>query len=189
MILSQPNRIIWEYFHCLRRSVKRAEKARNESERKQEAALSILMAVTIVEAFLNIFFRILVSQKQYSKYQDRILRDLKDRRSLGYKIKAWPKDVLGKQLDFSQGIPKLFNDLKERRNALMHFTSTHQTLVFQDSRIEGFTDSSNYDSLGIQDAILALQVAEGMISEMLVLKPIPEGDIHEALNFWIGMMQ
>jgi hypothetical protein len=91
MALSSPNRIIWKYFQCLRRLINRIKSIRDEEERQQDIALCIFMAVTTVEAFINIYFRILIDEDSFSGKRERILSDLERKKPLDYKIKNWPK--------------------------------------------------------------------------------------------------
>ena len=43
---------------------------------RQNVAISIFLSVTAVEAFLNIFFRIIVSEKGFEHHKQRVLDDL-----------------------------------------------------------------------------------------------------------------
>lgn len=123
--------MVWEYFQCLRRMAQRVRQIQDKSEQKQEIALCIIMAVTVVETFLNIYFRVIVSEPAYSKHKQRVLNDLSFNpypKSLDEKLKHWPKDILGQTLDLGSHIPKEFFELKKRRNRLMHFSSSHESV-------------------------------------------------------------
>lgn len=186
MALSTPNRLIWEYFECLRRLVYRVENSQDKSERNQEIALCLFMSVTIVEAFLNIFFRVIVSRPAFVKYENLVLLYLNNRRSLDYKLKHWPKNILGRELNLQSGIGKDFMDLKEKRNQLMHFTSSHQSFNIPGISIHGLADTSVFDNLKINDARFALDVAEGMLIELFRLRGVSEKSIPHELHYWTG---
>ena len=60
MNMSSPNRIIWEYFKILEKQLCRTDKAKDDSIRKGEALLCVFLAVSVVETFINLYFRIIV---------------------------------------------------------------------------------------------------------------------------------
>lgn len=186
MSLSSPNRIIWQYFDALRRLAGRIGSMENEDERKQDIAVSILLAITVFETFLNIFFRVIVSEASFKHHQQRLLDDLNSRRSLDYKLRNWPRRVLGKGLNFTAPVAKAFLELKDRRNSLMHFTSTHQTINLPGIEMHGLADTSVFDDLTVNDAERAVEVVEGMVKEVFRLRGIPEEKLGQALHLWTG---
>jgi len=189
MGLSSPNRMVWQYFRCLRRLVERLSHIQDESERKQEISLCIITAVTVVEAFLNIYFRVIVSEQAYSQHKQRVLNDLSFNpwpKSLEEKLRNWPKDILGQTMDLGSGTPKAFLELKKRRNRLMHFASSHESVCVPGITINGLADSSVFDDLETSDAISALEIAEGMLEEMFRLRGVPPKQIPGDLHLWTG---
>ena len=84
MSLSSPNRIIWRYFTALRRLVNGIEHERDEGVKRENAALCVILAVTIVESFLNVFFRVVVSETGFTVNAKIILRDMEKRKSLNH---------------------------------------------------------------------------------------------------------
>ena len=188
MNLSSHNRMVKQYFEALRRFVSRLATANHETELKQDVAIRIILAVTVVEAFLNLFFRVIVSEKAFAHHEQRVLDDLNKRRSLEYKLRTWPRVILGKNLDFSAPILKSFQSLKNRRNVLMHFTSSNQTLKLPRIKIRGLADTSAFDGLSAKDAENALEVAEGMVQELCRLRGLSEEQLDNALHLWTGKL-
>ena len=186
MNLSSPNRIIWCYFKALRQQVHDLMNFHNELEQKGHVATCIFLAITIIESFLNIFFRIVVSEHQFNGHEKRVLNDLSNRKSLDHKIRNWPKDILGKDINWTCGIGKEFMDLKTLRNALMHFTSSHSKLEINGIKIHGLSDTSIFDALSTKNAITALTIAEGVIAEILRIRGYPEGEVKHGLHLWTG---
>ena len=186
MILSSPNHMIWQYFEALRRLVNDLAAEQNQRILKQNVALAILLSVTVVEAFVNIFFRVLVSEDGFTNHKRRVLGDLNRRMSLDYKLKTWPKIILGNELNFEASIPKRFLDLKKRRNSLMHFTSTHGSFQLSRIDIHGLANTTVFDSLRTTDAAEALELAEGMICEFFRLRGVTEQQLKHALHAWTG---
>jgi len=122
---SSPNHVVWEYFFTLRRLAQRAQAGESEEPCRQATALTIIMAVTVVEVFLNLFFRVCVSEPKRAEHQAQFLEDLRRRISLDQKIRKWPKRILGHELPLDAAPGKHFMELKDLRNLLIHFTSTH----------------------------------------------------------------
>ncbi len=186
MKLSSPNRMIWQYFDALRRLVNELDADQDETVLRQNVALSILLSVTVVEAFLNIFFRVVVSEKGFVQHKQRVLDDLSQRKSLDYKLRHWPITILGKALNSRAPVPKAFRDLKNQRNSLMHFTSTHESMKLSGIAIHGLADTAVFDNLQVADAIKALDLAEGMLCELFRLKGTPEPQLKHLLHLWTG---
>lgn len=187
MAHSSPNAIIWHYFTALSRLVDGIDRAGDESAIREDVALCVILAVTIVEAFLNIFFRVVVSEPDFTKHEKCILDDLKKRKTLAHKLETWPKKIFGKPLDFAAPTPKAFRALMERRNNLMHFTSSHTTIIPGPGIIiHGLADTSVFDTLTPSDAASALDLAEGMIRDLCRLRGIPEHQLPHELHMWTG---
>jgi hypothetical protein len=186
MGLSSPNRIVWLYFGALRRSVLDLDSSNGDDERKGNIAICIMLAVSVVEAFLNVLFRVAVSEPEFASKAPSILKDLQSRKTLDSKLKDWPARIFGKGLDLEAPHTKAFFALKERRNRLMHFTSSHQSVAVPGVGIDGLADTSVFDDLTPSDAATALEVAEDMVGELLRLRGIPEAEIPQALHAWTG---
>jgi len=114
------------------------------------------------------------------------MADLDRLASLEHKIKERPKLVFGKSIDFGNGIGQEFFALKDIRNWLMHFTSTYETFVVDNMTIHGLADNSRFEALGGEDAVRALQTAEGTIAEIIRLREIPTQNIPYHLQSWLG---
>lgn len=191
MNLSSPNRPVWTYFDSLRRVVHRTTRIQDPTEQKDEIVLSFVLAIAAVEVFVNLFFRVLVTEPSFQQHKQLVLDDLDTSqpggsKGLDHKLCHWPPKVLGKSLAWQTGVAKAFDDIRERRNALMHFTSSHQSIALSNMTIQGLADTTVYDSLEVADAEKALEVAEGMVAELFHLRGIPETQIPGALHQWTG---
>lgn len=184
--LSSPNRLVWEYFSALRRAVQRTIDEEHKHSKQQEVAVCIFLAVTAVETFLNVYFRTLVEEEPYSPHKSRFLHELKSRISLERKLSKWPTEILGRGLLLTEGPGKAFNDLRDLRNDLMHFTSSHQTLDLPGVTIHGLADTTSYDNLGDEQAKSALRVAENLVAELFILRGIPYHQVCHLLHAWTG---
>jgi len=189
MPLSSPNRIIWVYFSSLLRIRDRVGQNHDEDERKQDIALGILLAVATVEAFLNTFFRRLVENPPYSQHRQLVLDDLDEAqrpRGLRSKLGYWPPTILGKSLAWQSGVAKAFDELRLRRNALMHFTSSHESLTLPGLQVQGLAATDAYDDLDEGQLRNALDVAYGMVAEILRLSGVEEEKMFQAMIYWTG---
>src|ERR1700721_1856925 len=80
--LSSPNKMVWELFAALRRLCARVEQCDigvTESEVRQDAALTVLLAVQCVEVFFNVFFRVVAGEEKFAHATERIIADLKNK--------------------------------------------------------------------------------------------------------------
>ncbi len=57
------------YFDSLRRTVERASAATDQTHQKDEIVLSLFLAVTAVEVFVNIYFRIVVTVQNFQQHE------------------------------------------------------------------------------------------------------------------------
>ena len=187
---SSPNRMVWQYFQTLQRLVRRAlEPHDDDSIQRQDIALCIFMGVTVVETFLNIFFRVIVSEEGRRHHEKLFLEDMVRRRSLDYKIKKWPSRILGQEIDLESGIGKDFSILKDKRNSLMHFTSTHDTLSHGGLTIKGVADTTTFNKLVRDDSGFALKTAEGIIALILKMNGATDKDLPRGIQLWTGKVQ
>ena len=128
-----------------------------------------------------------MSEPAFAQHEGLITRDLRRRASLDHKLRRWPHVVFGRPLELDDPMVRSFLALKERRNALMHFTSTHETLTGDGFEIQGLADTSVFDDLTAADAAAALEVAEGMLCVLLRYRGIPEARLPAALHLWTGL--
>jgi hypothetical protein len=186
--LSTPSRVVWEYFDSLRRLVKNTQEAESDAHRRQSAALAVVMAVNVVEVFVNLWFRVRVEETGSQSQKDQLVQDLSFPRpaSLERKLKNWPKAFLGKELDFQTGLAADFLAIKKLRNSIVHFSSTHETLTIENISIHGLADTSEYDNLSHKNAVEALYAAEGMLVEFFRLANVAEENIPQLLHGWAG---
>jgi hypothetical protein len=120
--LSSPNSVVWEYFWSLRQLVSSAREAPSPQLSRQATALAVIMAVTVGEVFLNLWFRVRVEERHTKPQRDALLKDLAHPfLSLDGKLKQWPKRYLGQALDHSAGPGAAFMALKSIRNSIIHF--------------------------------------------------------------------
>jgi hypothetical protein len=144
------------------------------------------MGVTVVETFLNVFFRVTVSEEGRRHHEKGFLDDLANQCTLDHKIKKWPRKILGQEIDLKTGIGRDFMCLKSKRNALMHFTSSHETLNLGGLTIKGLANTSTFDELVPDNAVFALNTAEGIIALILRMNGATDQQLPWGIQLWTG---
>lgn len=178
-------------FRSLRRAVDDASVDHEGIDPRDYVVSARFLAVASVEAFINIYFRVLVDDAEYRIHRDRVTADLQrssnaNPRSLDYKLRNWFPQVLGKALNWQAGVAADFDRLREWRNSLMHFSSGHETLDVAGHRFHGLANTECYDDLRPQDAQDALHTARGMVRETLRLRGVAPANIPGHVHLWTG---
>jgi hypothetical protein len=185
-VLASSNSMVREYLEILRRISSGLSSVADENELRQNICLCILLAVTTVETFLNLFFQIQVNQSKFRQHKRYILDCLTKRKSIDYKIKNWPEKVFDKSVDFTKGIGKDFLELKELRNQLMHFSSS-ETFSIDGVDLHNVSDISFYDSLKMRDAEKAYSTVFGIIEEILKLSGLTGPQLSGRMLHWTAV--
>tara|TARA_R110000868_G_scaffold74471_1_gene215387 strand:- start:1013 stop:1615 length:603 start_codon:yes stop_codon:yes gene_type:complete len=185
-ILASPNSIIWHYLSGLRRNCQRCINEKNPDYQKEDAAQCVMLSVTIVDAFLNLYFQVFVNTEKYNHAKDKFDSDLKRKISIDQKIKEWPKLIFGNQIDLGQGSAQRFYTLKNKRNALVHFSSSFERLNISNIVLNGLADISQYTSLTPQDAIDAVAATEDFMREVFRVSGTSEENIPHEMHLWAG---
>lgn len=194
MGLSSPNKMIWSCFRSLQRNIENLEgEELNLDTVKDIAASSIVLSVTAVETFINMYFRVLVEEEKYQAHKGTVLAESKPQngnRAMGLeqKLNSWPNKILNKNINFNKGIGKEFDDLREARNILTHFTSDYKTLTIDSVVIKGLADTKAFDNLNKMDAIKAMRVAKEFIEHILLLSELKEEQVPHAIHSWTGIV-
>lgn len=183
---SSPNRIVWEYFLSLRLLEENARKAASPELARQATALAVIMSVTVVEVFLNLWFRVRVEERDIPGERESLLKDLSARISVDRKLRQWPKRYLTRAIDFERGAGSELMKLKQLRNSIVHFTSSHEGIDFEGVAIHGLADTTSYDALNQSTANWALRTAESFIEELLSSAGYAATEIPHILHAWTG---
>ena len=183
--LASPNTLLWNFHDAIKWQIRLAKKATETEQKKHIAIICTILSVALIEAFFNIFFRLLVEEPKFAQLRGQVLKELDDS-TLDYKIKEWPSRFFGTGIDFSKGNGQAFIKLKGTRNWLMHFTTTYETYTEETITFQGLSDISKYDQLDVIDSIDALRTSERMIIEVLALSGIQSDQMEHTLDYWLG---
>ena len=170
MNLSSPNAMVWSTFRSLNRIAEEIESSDDQNYIKDKVAISIVLSVTAVETFINLFFRILVEDNEYQEHKEMILNDLdlegnEKPKGLKSKLNHWPNKVLNKNINFNKGVAKQFEEIREKRNALMHFKSEYKTYSsIPGIEIKGLANTEIFNNLEKEDGLKSALIARDFIA-------------------------
>ena len=184
--LGSPNSIIWTYFRILTNSSNKISSIENEKEKKETIFITIIIAITVIEAFINIYFTLLIESEKYSSHRKKILYDLQKRISLDRKVKTWPKLLFKKNIDFYKGAGKEFKELKIIRNKLVHFIADYKNRDVGNIRINKLIDISEYEKLNEDYAKNIPEVVLDFTSEIFLLSGCKKENIPHQIHLWFG---
>jgi len=185
--------MIWSCFRSLQQNINSIEIETNADTVKDYAAASIVISVTAVETFLNMYFRVLVEEEKYNEHKGMIIDDQipqvgKRTKGLEQKLNNWPNKVLNKNINFNQGIGKEFDEIRIRRNNLTHFTSNYESVNIGGININGLADTSSFDTLNKADGLNSLIVAKEFIEYILALSGVKKEQLPHAIHHWTGIV-
>lgn len=187
--LASPQTIIWHYLNGLRRTCARCVNESNLEFQKEDAAQCLMLSVTVVDAFLNVYFQVLVNTDKYTFAKSEIDSGLKRKIPIDRKIKEWPKLLFDKSINLGKGAGQKFMDIKGKRNSLVHFSSSYETLELPDNVfIHGLADISFYESLTSDDALAALNATENFLREVFKVSGHSEESVHHCMHLWAGIV-
>ena len=185
--------MIWSCFRSIYRNIEALDSHASEEATKDIAASTIVLSVTAVETFINMYFRVLVEEEKYKSYKNMVVsesisKDGVRAKGLEYKLNKWPNQILGKNINFNTGIGKEFDELRNKRNNLTHFTSEYETLTVGNIVIEGLANTEAFDSLDKAEAINSAIIAKEFIEHILFLSGLKKINIQHAIHQWTGIV-
>ncbi len=178
--------MVWEYFEILRHLLNNDGVWITKAWEKKYSALIVIMSITVVETFINVFFRTLVENEKRKSHRSWIVADIEKRVSIEEKLRKWPQAVFGNSIDLGKGAGQSFYEIKKIRNYLVHLVTEHETVGPQDLLLMGMANTTMYDNLRKRDAVKAIEAAEGMIEEMLKLSGYTDNELRGAIHHWTG---
>ena len=106
----------WQNFSSLFREATTAREVKTEMERSHHLTASLYFGIAALEAFLNSKMR---AQLKPTKTEEEIFTVLYEGQILD-KLKKWPKELLGKSLNFKDDTLALLTDFNSIRGNLIH---------------------------------------------------------------------
>lgn len=177
---STPSGVVREYFECLRWLCREARGGEVHHSRRL-AAMATIQAVTAVEVFMNLWFRAFVEEQENEALHGALLRDLRAKTTLERRLATWPRRYLGERLDLRQGPGGDFVRLKNLRNSIVHFQTTHETVRAPQLIMHGLADTTEYDALNGSSAESALVIVEKLAAEIFRLAKFDAATSENAL--------
>ena len=185
-ILTTPSYLVSEYFETLRRYCQRlsVEFAPDSNQARQDTAVCIALAIQCIEVFFNVYFRRLTEVERFQHLRDELLAKLGN--GLDQKAKEWPRLLFGREIAKTHGIGKRLDDLRIKRNSLMHFKHQNESIELAGVSFRGLSNTVVYDSLRAQDAYDALDTVESYVLEIFKLQGIPDAKLPLQMRRWTG---
>ena len=143
------------------------------------------MAVAVVETFLNIFFRLKVKEPSYAVHESYVLQCFATRKTLEFKLKNWPKKILGANINDTD-VGKRFSKLKTKRNELMHFIIPDDPVKVKGVTLRNFSEITFYNDLSESDADDAVKTVEDFIQKILESSGLSNPRLTGRMLFWTG---
>lgn len=187
-VFTTPHGMIWKYYSYLEKNIERIRKESDKEVIRNDVFACHLIAIAIVETFVNAYFQVLVEEDPaHQKHKEKIYADFEKRKSLEGKLRDWPKLLFSKEIDQAHPAAKEFSDLKSKRNHLTHFKSSYSTITLPGPVfIGGTADVTIYENLTLDDAINAQKTIEDFIEYLLGLSGVPVDKLPFALQRWIS---
>lgn len=182
MKLRSPHGLVRQYSLALQRMIHRLPDIEAD-ERLQDIAICIFLAVTMVDAFLNAYFRRLTLGAEYMHHSEKLLKDLERRISLDGKLRTWPKLFFPDRVDRDAVELQAFHKLKERRNTLMHFHAEPGVLRLGNQGV-WMIDSQLYDNLEIRDAVDAANISYALMKYLIAFWQASAAEVEQHLWMW-----
>jgi hypothetical protein len=183
---STPAGVVTEYFETLRWLTLLAQTARSSTETRRAAAMSVVYAVTALEVFLNLWFRVYAIECTPQEVQAEFEQSLGSKVTLDQKLSKWPMLLLKKKMDLKVGPGGALMALKAKRNSIVHFESTNDTIHASNIIIHCLADTSEYDSLSAMSAVEAVATTEAFVLEIFRLAGFDDKTCEQAQAVWIG---
>lgn len=189
VVLSSPNMVPWTLFGMLQRLAVAPSQAPQSPELVQQNALSaIFIAVAAVEAFTNIFFRVIAEEPQFYQGREAILKAIKSKHSTSRKLKEWTHSTFGREIDQEDERWKSFQNLVARRNELVHFKLSYDSIGVSNVHISGLADTSQFLQLAKETPRECLNCAVGIVELIGRSRGISQRDMRGFLHGWIGVL-
>jgi len=185
--LASPNFMIHNFNMALAEAINRAQMA-DGTQMKREIMLSVLLANTVIETFLNAYFRVVVSEASHQHHESTFLAQTAKPFPLARKIHDWPKKYLGTAIDENSPALKQVEKLRNLRNELGHFTSSHESLnVGGVIRINGLSNITIFDQLTLDYANGLPNTVLHFAYEIFRLRGLAEPELPQCARIWLGI--
>ena len=148
--------------------------------------MTVIQAVTAVEVLMNLWLRTVVEDGNDEQKKSALLQELDRKISLDQRLSTWPEKYLGHKMDLRDGPGGAFVALKNRRNSIIHFSTTHESVRAPQMIMHGLADTTAYDELDSTSADAAVITAEAFVRELFRIRGFDSATSEQALFAWIG---
>lgn len=161
-----------------------------EGDIKNIAMMSLFMSVAAVEAFLNMFFRILVEEERFQHLKADLIEQIENRSfSLEKKIRKWPEKFFHKNF-YNSEAGKAFREIKDKRNELMHYFPTVAEIggfPYPFNKY-GMTDSTVFYRLPLELVRNVKVIVKNVMNELFEMAGYKGTHSYFVIENWTGEM-
>lgn len=183
---SSPNNVPWRLCAMLQRLA--AASSRDHSQIEQNGLVAVFIGMTVIEAFTNIYGRIVADEAEFAAGQPEIMRMLGSTRCpTGVKLLTLGR-VFGHPLDERDERWREFHRLREMRNEFVHFRSIHQTLNLPGFSLAGTVETTQFAALSHETPHWAFECVRGVIAMVGEARGIPASQLRGFVHGWTGVV-
>ena len=186
--LLSPRSVTWTLCGMLRR-LALPDESESVEIIQQNSLSSVFIAMSTIEAFTNIFFRIVADETESPTVKSEILNGLEShgRPYTEEKLRRWPQLAFGHAVNTDDERWKAFDAFRQKRNRLTHFKASHTTLVTAGITIAGLVDPADLLALDAGTPLEALRCVYGIVELVGEACGISANQIPSFLHSWLGL--
>ncbi len=188
--LGSPNKVTWTLCRILGRLAARATPDERRDLVEQDGLLAVFLGINAIEAFVNIFFRVVAEETEFAHAKEQILKELESRGfPLHKKIQKWPQLAFGKSIDEDDPRWANFISLRDRRNAFMHFKTTHDSIDLPGNvTVSGLADLSIFAELDEETPWKTLMCVRQIVEALGECRGVKTKDMPAFIHHWLGII-
>jgi len=159
---------------------------------EQDALTSIILAVTLVEAFTNTYFRVVASDAKFAAASGQILNGLDSKQSnTRRKLREWSKLAFGQEIDLTDSRWKRYEELVERRHQFIHYKPTYETVSLPSEGlpvfVHGLTTLEPFVALDDKAAGECVRTVVGVVQLVGECQSFSDSDNAAFIHQWFGI--
>lgn len=187
--LGSPNKVPWTLTKYLLRQAASSSASDERELIEQNGLVSVFLGTNLIEAFTNIFFRVVAGEAEFHHATKKIFEGLNDRRfPLRKKLIEWPDRAFSRSIDKNDPRWKNFEALSNRRNKFTHFKSSHETVELEPNVIvAGLVDISLFRELSETTPEEVLECVKDVVDMVGECRGLEASQLPGFRHRWLGI--
>lgn len=188
MSFGSPNHVLWQFSGILDRLASAKDVHCERAVVEQNGTVAVLVAATSIEAFTNIYFRVVADEPQFLHSRAEIIQGLEERTlSTAVKLLKWCELAFHQRIDERDSRWVQFKSLQSLRNNIVHFKSSHDSLQVDDIRIDGLVGLSAFAQMSEATPIWAVNCVRGVVGLVGECRGIAKSEIAGFVRHWAAL--